>query len=53
MTNKEVLGTTVVSHKYQITLPKRVRVCYKFEKGDLIVFERDGERLYVKTGKDL
>lgn len=52
MSDKEVMGTTVVSYKYQITLPKRVRASYKFEKGDLIVFERNGDQLCIKTGKD-
>ena len=51
MSEKEVMGTTVISYKYQITLPKRVRTNYQFEQGDLIVFERDGDKLYIKTGK--
>lgn len=51
MSEKEVLGTTVISYKYQITLPKRVRSCYNFERGDLIVFEREGDKLYVKNSR--
>lgn len=51
MADKEILGTTTVSHKYQITLPKRVRKAYGFEEGDLIVFERDGDGLFIKTSR--
>ncbi len=52
MNNKEILGTTVVSYKYQITIPKRVRNSCRFEKGDVIVFEREGDRLYLKAGNE-
>ena len=52
MSNKETLGTTIISYKYQITIPKKVRQTYKFEKGDLIVFEVEDDRLYIKSGKE-
>ena len=53
MTNREVLGTTTISYKYQITIPKKVRQAYQFEMGDLIIFEQEDGKLYIKTGKDV
>ena len=45
----KVVGTTKISYKYQITLPKDVREHYKFKVGDLIVFEREDGRLFIRT----
>ncbi len=50
MTDKEVLGTTTVSYKYQITIPKKVRKSCRFAEGDVIVFERENDRLYIRNG---
>ena len=51
MTDKEILGTSKITYKYQITIPKAVRSSCGFEKGDLLVFERDGGRLWIKSNK--
>ena len=53
MADKEVLGTTTISYKYQITIPKKVRNHYKFKEGDVIVYERESGRLYIRAGNDL
>lgn len=52
MTNREILGTTKVTYKYQITIPKEVRTRYGFKVGDIIVFVRDGDRLYLKGNNE-
>jgi len=52
MTDKEILGTSTITYKYQITIPKRVRSSCNFKKGDLLVFEREGDRIYIKNGND-
>lgn len=50
MPDIETLGMTTISHKYQITVPKRVRNAYKFKEGDILIFEREGDRLYIRSG---
>jgi len=52
MTDKEILGTSTITYKFQITIPKRVRDSCNFKKGDLLVFEKEGGRLYIKDGND-
>ena len=47
----EVLGTSKVTYKYQITIPKNVRHNCNFKEGDMVVFEKDGDRLYLKPGR--
>lgn len=49
MTNKEILGMSKITYKYQITIPKEVRRRCGFEEGNLLVFEKDGDRLYIKA----
>lgn len=49
---KEILGTTVITHKSQITIPKKVREKYSFQGGDIIVFIDVGNRLIVKKGTE-
>lgn len=51
MKNDKILGTSKITHKYQITIPKEVRNYYQFEQGDLIVFITEGDKLYIKTNK--
>ncbi|RNJ76723.1 MAG: AbrB/MazE/SpoVT family DNA-binding domain-containing protein [Nitrosopumilus sp. H13] len=52
MTNKKILGTTKVTYKYQITIPKEVRNSCGFGQGDLLVFEKDGEKLCLRTNSE-
>ncbi len=52
MNGEEILGTSTITYKYQITIPKRVRNTCKFEKGDLVVFVKDGDKLYLRTSAD-
>jgi antitoxin PrlF len=42
-----------VTSKGQITLPKEVRELLHIQTGSIVVFEKDKERLIVKTAKTL
>ena len=52
-TKNEVLGMSTITHKYQITIPKKVREKHKLEEGDSIIFVEEDERLYLKTSTEL
>ena len=42
-----------VTSKGQITLPKEVRDLLHIRTGSIVVFEKEGEKLVVKTAKTL
>jgi antitoxin PrlF len=42
-----------VTSKGQITLPKEVRDLLRIQTGSIVVFEREAEKLVVKTAKTL
>lgn len=50
---RQVLGVTTVSHKFQVTIPKRVREKQKLEEGDLLMFIEEGSRIYVAKGSEV
>jgi len=43
----EILGTSKLSHKFQVTVPKEVRERFKINSGDLIVFYDENGKLVV------
>ena len=49
MTNEDILGASKITYKYQITIPKEVRNRCGYEQGDLVVFVREDNRLYLKS----
>ncbi|MGH2638523.1 MAG: AbrB/MazE/SpoVT family DNA-binding domain-containing protein, partial [Rhabdochlamydiaceae bacterium] len=42
---KEILGTSKLSHKFQVTIPKEVRDRFKLHAGDILVFTDDNGKL--------
>ncbi|PIN97119.1 MAG: hypothetical protein COU45_04310 [Nitrosopumilus sp. CG10_big_fil_rev_8_21_14_0_10_33_7] len=50
---KEILGTTTMSHKFQITVPKKVREKHGLKEGDTLVFVNDGEKLYIAKSTEI
>lgn len=50
---KEVLGMSTMSHKFQITIPKRVRERHGLKEGDTIVFVDEGGKTYITTSTNL
>ena len=50
---KEILGTTTMSHKFQITVPKKVREKHGLKEGDTIVFVDEGDRLCIAKSTEI
>ena len=46
-----ILGTSRITGKSQVTVPKAVRDIFKLEKGDLLVFVRSKGQIVVRKGK--
>lgn len=47
---KEILGTSTLTYKFQLTLPKRVRERFQLKVGELLVFiEQDGKLVLKKS----
>lgn len=47
---REILGMSTITYKFQVTIPKRVRERFEFEKGDMLVFaEEDGRLILMKS----
>lgn len=44
---KEILGTSKLSHKFQVTVPKDARERFKIDAEDLIVFYDEGGKLMI------
>ena len=44
---KEILGTSKLSHKFQITVPKEVRERFKIEANDIVVFYDENGKLVI------
>lgn len=48
-----MLNTTKVTTKYQATLPQAIREKLGITKGDRIIFELEGERVYIRKVQPL
>jgi AbrB family looped-hinge helix DNA binding protein len=42
---KKILGTSKLSHKNQVTVPKDVRETFKLEANDIVVFAEENGKL--------
>lgn len=49
----EILGMTTITHKFQITIPKKVREKHNLVEGDSIIFIEEDDRIYLKTSTEL
>lgn len=45
---REILGTSKISYRYQITIPKDVRDRFHLDEGDIIVFIDESNRLVMR-----
>ncbi|MGA3407123.1 MAG: AbrB/MazE/SpoVT family DNA-binding domain-containing protein [Candidatus Bathyarchaeia archaeon] len=45
------LGSSKVTRKFQVTVPKAVREAMMLEKGDFVVFVGERGRISVKRGR--
>ena len=52
-TNKEILGMSTITYKYQVTIPKRVREKHGLSEGGTIVFVEEDDRVYLAKSTEL
>jgi AbrB family looped-hinge helix DNA binding protein len=50
---KEILGMTTMSHKFQVTIPKKVREKYHLGEGETLMFVEENERVYLTKSTDV
>ena len=50
-TRDEIMGTSKISKKFQITVPKSVREKYGLKEADLLIFIGDSDSLALKKAK--
>lgn len=50
---REVLGTSTITRKSQLTVPRKAREKFKLKEGDLIMFIEENERLYIVKGTEV
>jgi len=46
-----ILGSSRITGKSQVTIPKAVREVVKLEKGDLVVFVDEKDQVVIKKGR--
>ena len=50
---KEILGMSILSHKFQVTIPKEVREDKKWNEGTKILFIKEDDKIYVQSSTEL
>lgn len=50
---RQVLGTSSITRKFQLTVPKKARDKFKLDEGDLIMFIEENGRLYLAKGTEV
>lgn len=50
---KEVLGVSTITHKYQITIPKKVRERQGLKEGDTLVFVEENGKVFLKSSVEV
>jgi AbrB family looped-hinge helix DNA binding protein len=51
MEKRKVLGSSIITRNYQVTIPSRVRSLFKFEEGDLVSFIVEEEKMVIEKVK--
>ena len=44
---REILGTSVLTYKFQLTVPKKVREKFQLKKGETLVFIGQDNKLFL------
>jgi len=47
---RKILGSSILTRNYQVTIPSRVRSLFKFKEGDLILFIVEEGKLIIEKG---
>jgi len=46
------LGMSTITYKFQVTIPKKVREKFGYEKGDILVFVEEDGKLVIKKSTE-
>lgn len=49
---REILGMSTITYKFQVTIPKKVREKFGYEKGDILVFVEEDGKLVIKKSTE-
>ena len=44
---REILGMSMITYKFQVTIPKKVRERHKFKEGETLAFVEEHGKIYV------
>jgi len=47
---RKILGSSIITRNYQVTIPSRVRSLFKFKEGDLVLFIVEEGKLIIEKG---
>jgi len=47
---KTILGSSIITRNYQVTISSRVRALFKFKEGDLVLFIVEEGKLIIEKG---
>ncbi|MGI0007771.1 MAG: AbrB/MazE/SpoVT family DNA-binding domain-containing protein [Nitrosotalea sp.] len=50
---REMLGMSMITYKFQVTIPKKVREKHKFKEGDTLAFVEEHSRIYLVKSTDV
>jgi AbrB family looped-hinge helix DNA binding protein len=50
---REILGMTVITSKFQVTIPKKLRDKHKLNEGDSIAFVEENEKVYLVKSNEV
>jgi AbrB family looped-hinge helix DNA binding protein len=48
-----MLGMSMITYKFQVTIPKKVREKHKFKEGDTLAFVEEHGRIYLVKSTDV
>lgn len=51
--NRGVVGSSTITRKSQVTIPKKARERFNLQEGDLIMFIEEAGRLYLVKGTNV
>ncbi|MCS7387027.1 MAG: AbrB/MazE/SpoVT family DNA-binding domain-containing protein [archaeon GB-1867-005] len=46
----KILGTSKITRRFQVTIIKEVRELLKIKIGDILVFEKHGDKVIIRRG---
>ena len=49
---REILGTSSMSHKHQVTIPKKAVEKFKIKTGETLVFVEEDGKLVLRKGTE-